>query len=190
MIQRYSISQHIFLLPILPSTLLVHSDSGTLSYKTRTKALKSGDHGPRVRTPADRSRTSAGRTWASTSGSRTSSRPEPSEPAEGPGPCPIRAGVRSPHKPLWVRSPTPGSGAATCPTGPTSGPLLPAWAGVRNRHVPLWKRPPTPGSGAATCPTCTSLLPEASPPAELNAGGWGVHCQSRASDTHSRVGQA
>ena len=96
---------------------------------------------------------------------------------------PIWVGVRSPRKPLWARPPTPGSGAATCPTGPTSGPPLPAWAGVRNRHVPLWARPPTPGSGAATCPTGTSLLPEASPPAALNAGGWGVRCQSRASDT-------
>ena len=53
---------------------------------------------------------------------------------------------------------------------------LAAWAGVRNRHVPLWARPPTPGSGAVTCPTGTSLLPEASPPAALNAGGWGVRC--------------
>ena len=90
---------------------------------------------------------------------------------------PIWVGVRSPRKPLWARPPTPGSGAATCPTGPASGPPLPAWAGVRNRHVPLWARPPTLGSGAATCPTGTSLLPEASPPTALNAGGWG--CAAR-----------
>ena len=36
--------------------------------------------------------------------------------ASGP-PLPARAGVRSRHVPLWARPPTPGSGAATCPTG-------------------------------------------------------------------------
>ena len=29
----------------------VHSDRSTISYKTRTKALRSGNHGPRARTP-------------------------------------------------------------------------------------------------------------------------------------------
>ena len=91
---------------------------------------------------------------------------------------PIWVGVRSPRKPLWAQPPTPGSGAPTYPTEPTSGPPLPAWAGVRNCHVPLWARPPTPGSGAATCPTGTSLLPEASPLASLNAGGGA--CAARA----------
>ena len=70
---------------------------------------------------------------------------------------PIWVGVRSSRKPLWARLPTPGFGAATCPTGPTSRPPLPAWAGVQNRHVPLWARPPTPGSGAAMCPTGADL---------------------------------
>jgi len=87
----------------LSCTLSVHSDRGTLSYKTRTKALRSGNHGPRARTPADRSRTSAGRTWASTSGNRTSRRPESSSqpgaslgtsgPRSGRGPEPPRAPV-------------------------------------------------------------------------------------------------
>ena len=36
--------------------------------------------------------------------------------ASGP-PLPARAGVRSRHVPLWARPPTPGPGAATCPTG-------------------------------------------------------------------------
>ena len=36
--------------------------------------------------------------------------------ASGP-PLPARAGVRSRHVPLWARPPTPGSGAATYPTG-------------------------------------------------------------------------
>ena len=71
-----------------PGPLSVHSDRSTLSYKTRTKALRSGNHGPRVRTPADRSRTSAGRTWASTSGSRTSRRPESSSQPRDPDPAP------------------------------------------------------------------------------------------------------
>ena len=150
----------------------------TLSYKTRTKALRSGNHGPRIRTPADRSEPPR-------------AEPGPLQVEAGPPgglshrasqgtwtQHPIWVGVRSPRKPLWARPPTPGSGAATCPTGPTSGPLLPAWAGVRNRHVPLWARLPTPGSGAATCPTGMSLLPEASPPTALNADGWG--CAARA----------
>ena len=166
----------------------VHSDRGTLFYKTRTEALRNGDYGPRVRTPADRSRTSAGRTWASTCGSRTSSRPEPSEPAEGPEPCTLFG---------------QGSGALTSPCGrgrrpqgpapprvPQGRPPLPARAGVRSHHVPLWARLPTPGSGAATCPTGTSLLPEASPPAALNAGGWDVRCQTRAWDGFCQTAQA
>ena len=169
MIQRYSISQHIFLLPILPSTLLVHSDSGTLSYKTRTKAPRSGDHGPRVRTPAERSQTSAGWTWASTSGSRTSSRPEPSEPAEGPGPCTLFGQGSGALTSSYGRGCRPQGPAP--PRVPQSRPPLPARAGVRSRHVPLWVRLPTPGSGAAACPTGASFLPEVSPPAALNTGG-------------------
>ena len=128
--------------------------------------------------------------------------PEP--PRAGPGPLQVEAGppaglsLRSQPRgpdpaPYSGRGPEPSqapvgaaadprSGAATCPTGPTSEPPLPAWAGVRNRHVPLWARPPTPGSGAATCPTGTSLLPETSPPAALNASGWDVRCQTRAWD--------
>ena len=56
-----------------------------------------------------------------------------SHQASGP-PLPARAGVRSRHVPLWAWPPTPGSGAATCPTG----------ADLRS---PLGQ-----GSGAATSP--------------------------------------
>jgi len=155
----------------LSCTLSVHSDRGTLSYKTRTKALRSGNHGPRARTPADRSRTSAGRTWASTSGSRTSGRPEySSQPGASLGTSAPRSG-RGPEPP---RAPV---GAAADPrvrcrhVSHRRGPPLPARAGVRSRHVSLWARLPTPGSGAATCPTGASLPPQASPPAALNDGG-------------------
>ena len=48
---------------------------------------------------------------------------------------------------------------------------LPTRVGVRSRHMPLWARPLTLWTGAATCSTDASLLPEASPPAALNAGG-------------------
>ena len=126
---------------ILYIQLSVHSDRGTLSYKTRTKALRSGNHGPRVQTPADRSRTSAGRTWASTSGNRTSKRPElssqpgaslgTSAPCSGKGLEPPRAPVGAAADPcVWchhvshrrgppdLRSPLgQGSGAATSPCG-------------------------------------------------------------------------
>ena len=61
--------------------------------------------------------------------------PEPSR--AGPGPLQVEAGppgglshrasqgTWTPRKTLWARPPTPGSGAATCPTGPASGPPLP-----------------------------------------------------------------
>jgi len=108
----------------------VHSDRSTLSYKTRTKALRSGNHGPRVRT--------TGPDHHGFGPPRTG--PEPPRARPGPlqveaGPPgglshrasqgtrtqhPIWVGVRSPRKPLWARPPTPGSGATTCPTGPTS----------------------------------------------------------------------
>ena len=94
--------------------LSVHSDRGTLSYKTRTKALRSGNHGPRVRTPADRSRTSAGRTWASTSGSRTSRRPESSSQPRDPDKAPYLG--RSPE-------------TSQAPVGAAADPR------VRRRHV-------------------------------------------------------
>jgi len=130
----------------LSCTLSVHSDRGTLSYKTRTKALRSGNHGPRARTPADRSRTSAGRTWASTSGSRTSGRPESSSqpgaslgtsaPRSGRGPEPPRAPVGAAADPRVrrrhvshradLRSPLgQGSEATTSPCGRGCRPLGP-----------------------------------------------------------------
>jgi len=118
----------------LSCTLSVHSDRGTLSYKTRTKALRSGNHGPRARTPADRSRTSAGRTWASTSGSRTSGRPESSsQPGASLGTSAPRSG-RGPKPP---RAPV---GAAADPR-------------VRLRHVSHRGEPST-GSQAACCIKC------------------------------------
>ena len=92
----------------------VYPDRSTLSYKARTKALRSGNHGPRVRTPADRSRTSAGRTWASTSGSRTSRRPESSSQPRDPDPAPYLG-----------RSPEP----SQAPVGAAADPR------VRRRHV-------------------------------------------------------
>ena len=92
----------------------VHLDRSTLSYKTRTKALRSGNHGPRARTPADRSRTSADRTWASTSGSRTSRRPESSSQPRDPDPAPYLG-----------RSPEP----SQAPVGAAADPR------VRRRHV-------------------------------------------------------
>ena len=119
--------------------LSVHSDRGTLSYKTRTKALRSGNHGPRVRTPADRSRTSAGRTWASTSGSRTSRRPESSSQ---PG---ASLGTSAPHSGRGPEPPRAPVGAAADPR-------------VRCRHVSHRRGPPDlrsplgQGSGAATSP--------------------------------------
>ena len=115
----------------------VHSDRGTLSYKTRTKTLRSGNNGPRARTPADRSRTSAGRTWASTSGSWTSSRPEPLEPAEGPGPCTLFG---------------QGSGALTSPCGRGRRPQGPAPPRVPQVQPPDLRSPLGQGSGAATSP--------------------------------------
>ena len=164
--------------------LSVHSDRSTLSYKTRTKALRSGNHGPRVRTPADRSRTSAGRTWASTSGSQTSRRPESSSQPRDPDPAPYLG-----------RSPEP----SQAPVGAAADPR------VRRCHVSHradLRSPLGQGSGTATCPCghgCRppGLVPLHVPQARvfclkpaLLPPGWGVRCQSRASDTHSRVGQA
>ena len=92
----------------------LHSDRSTLSYKTRTKALSSGNHGPWVRTPVDRSRTSTGRTWASTSGSQTFRRPESSSQPRDPDPAPYLG-----------RSPEP----SQAPVGAAADPR------VRRRHV-------------------------------------------------------
>jgi len=139
--------------------LSVHSDWGTLSYKTRTKALRNGNHRPRARTPADRSRTSAGQTWASTSGSRTSRRPESSsQPGaslgtsasrSGRGPEPPRAHVGAAADPRVrcrhvshrrgppdLRSPIgQGSGAATSPCGRGRRPLGPVPPRVPHARV-------------------------------------------------------
>ena len=109
------------------------------------------------------------------------------------GPGPPRTGPEPPRAgpgPLQVEAGPPGGLSHQASQAQATGPPLPARAGVRSRHVPLWAWPPNPGSGATMCPTGASLPPEASPPAALNAGGWDVRCQSRASDTHSRVGQA
>jgi len=72
-----------------------------------TKALRSGNHGPRVRTPA-------GRTWASSSESRTSRRPESSSQPRDPDPAPYLG-----------RSPEP----SQAPVGAAADPR------VRCRHV-------------------------------------------------------
>ena len=100
-------------------SLSVHSDRGTLSYKTRTKALRSGSHGPRARTPwtgPEPPRAGPGPLQVEAGPPGGLSHQASQAQASGP-PLPARAGVRSHHVPLWARPLTPRSGAATCPTG-------------------------------------------------------------------------
>ena len=143
-----------YVLRVLPGwPLSVHLDRGTLSYKTRTKALRSGNHGPRARTPQtgpEPPRAGPGSLQVEAGPPGGLSHQASHAQASGP-PLPTRAGVRSRHVPLWARPPTPGSGAATCPTGadlrtsaPRSGrgpepPRTPVGAAadpwVRCRHV-------------------------------------------------------
>ena len=84
--------------------LLQDKDEGAQERQPRTT-------GPE---PADRSRTSAGRTWASTSGSRTSRRPESLNQPRDPDPAPYLG-----------RSPEP----SQAPVGMAADPR------VRRRHV-------------------------------------------------------
>ena len=88
------------------------------------------------------------------------------------GPGPPRTGPEPPWAgpgPLQVEVRPPGSLSHRASQGTRT--QHPIWVGVRSPRKPLWARLPTPGSGAATCPTGASLLPEASPPTALNAGG-------------------
>ena len=114
---------------------------------------------PRVRTPADRSRTPVGWSWNPTCGSRTSRRPEPSSQSGRPDPAP-RSG-RGPEPP---RAPV---GAAARPPGPAP-PRVPVGATadlrVRCRHVSHRRKP-----SAGSQPAC-----------RIKCGGGGVRCQSRA----------
>jgi len=73
-----------------------------------------------------------------TCGSRTSSRPEPSSQPRGPDPAPYSGRGRSRQELLWARPLTPGSGAATCPTGANLWTPLPTQVGLQSRHEPLW----------------------------------------------------